>query len=214
VGAAEAHEEHLGQPVLLFAQAGDFEAWLEAHAGTSTGLWVKLAKKGSKIASIDYATALEAALCFGWIDSRKHPLDAQMWLQRFTPRAPRGKWSRINRDRATALIEAGRMRPAGQREVEAAKADGRWDAAYAGQRSADVPADLQSALDADPRAAEFFATLDSANRYAVLYRVQEAKRAETRTRRIENLVAMLHAHETIHPQRAARKATTEKPGGA
>ncbi|WP_034270185.1 YdeI/OmpD-associated family protein [Actinospica robiniae] len=189
-----------------FERAEDFEAWLEANDGSCGGLWVKLAKKGSGIASIDYATALEAALCFGWIDGRKRSLDEDSWLQRFTPRSPRGRWSRINRDKATALIEAGRMRPAGQREVDLAQADGRWDAAYEGQRSAAVPEDLQAAFDADPEAAAFFTTLDSANRYAVLYRVHEAKRAETRARRIEKLVAMLHAHETIHPQRTARKS--------
>lgn len=190
---------------IRFEQAADFEAWLEANGASSTGLWVELAKKGSGLASIDYATALEAALCFGWIDGQKRSLDDACWLQRFTPRTPRGRWSRINRDKASALIEAGRMRPAGQREVDLAKADGRWDAAYEGQRSVAVPEDLQAALDADPEAAAFFATIDSANRYAVLYRVHEAKRAETRARRIEKLVAMLHAHETIHPRRAARK---------
>lgn len=190
-----------------FEQAADFEAWLEANGAAGTGLWLKLAKKGSGIASIDYATALDAALCFGWIDGQKRSFDDACWLQRFSPRSARSRWSRINRDKAVALIEAGRMRPAGQREVDLAKADGRWDAAYEGQRSVEVPEDLQAAFDADPQAAAFFATLDSANRYAVLYRVHEAKRADTRARRIEKLVAMLHAHETIHPQRTARKAT-------
>jgi uncharacterized protein YdeI (YjbR/CyaY-like superfamily) len=191
--------------VILFPRAEDFESWLEANGASSTGLWVKLAKKGSGIESIDYATALEAALCFGWIDGQKCSYDEPFWLQRFSPRTPRGRWSRINRDKASALIEAGRMRPAGQRAVDLARADGRWDAAYEGARAVDVPEDLQAALDADPRAAAFFATLDGANRYAVLYRVHEAKRAETRARRIEKLVAMLRAHETIHPQRGTRK---------
>jgi uncharacterized protein YdeI (YjbR/CyaY-like superfamily) len=139
------------------------------------------------------------ALCYGWIDGQKRPLDEEYWLQRFTPRKARSKWSKINCGKVDALIEAGRMRPAGLREVEAARADGRWDAAYAGQATADVPEDLQRALDADDKAAEFFATLDRGNRYAILYRVQEAKRPETRAKRIEKFVAMLRAHETVHP---------------
>jgi uncharacterized protein YdeI (YjbR/CyaY-like superfamily) len=191
-------------PILLFATAADWEAWLEQQPADSPGLWLKLAKKGCDTPSIDYATALESALCFGWIDGQKRPLDESYWLQRFTPRKPRSRWSKINRDRATALIEAGRMRPPGLREVERAKADGRWEAAYASPSTASVPDDLQAALDADPRAAEFFATLDGANRYAVLYRVQEAKRADTRAKRIEKFVAMLHDHETIHPRREAK----------
>ncbi|MBR7827630.1 YdeI/OmpD-associated family protein [Actinospica sp. MGRD01-02] len=192
------------EPTLIFATAQEWEDWLAAQPADSAGLWLKLAKKGCDTPSIDYATALESALCFGWIDGRKRPLDESFWLQRFTPRTPRSKWSRINRDRATALIEAGRMRPAGLREVERAREDGRWDAAYESQSSAEVPADLQAALDADPQAAAFFATLDRANRYAVLYRVNEAKRADTRAKRIEKFVAMLHAGETIHPRRTAK----------
>ncbi|HTJ66008.1 MAG TPA: YdeI/OmpD-associated family protein [Actinospica sp.] len=191
-------------PTLIFGTAEEWEHWLEQQPADSPGLWLKLAKKGCDTPSIDYATALESALCFGWIDGQKRPLDESFWLQRFTPRKPRSRWSRINRDKATALIEAGRMRPGGLREVERARADGRWDAAYEGQRVAEVPEDLQAALDADPRAAEFFATLDSANRYAVLYRVQEAKRADTRAKRIEKFVAMLHEHETLHPRRNAQ----------
>jgi uncharacterized protein YdeI (YjbR/CyaY-like superfamily) len=202
-------EQYQGIPVIRFARVAEFEAWLEAHGAYSAGLWVKLAKKGSDTPGIDYAAALDAALCFGWIDGQKRPYDEGCWLQRFTPRTPRGKWSRINRDKALALVEAGRMRPAGAREIDRAKADGRWDAAYQGQRTAEVPQDLQAALDADPRAAAFFATLDRANRYAVLYRVNEAKRAETRARRIEKFVAMLHAHETLHPRRAAGKPDPE-----
>lgn len=209
VSEPEPDEEFEGEPVIRFERAADFEAWLEAHGTSSSGLWVKMAKKDAKVASIDYATALDSALCFGWIDARKRSLGEVFWIQRFTPRKPRGRWSRINRDKASALIEAGRMRPAGQLEVDRAKADGRWDAAYEGQRSAEVPDDLRAALDADPRAAEFFATLDSANRYAVLYRVHEAKRPETRAARIEKLVAMLQAHETIHPQRSARKKSSD-----
>lgn len=197
-------EELQGQPILAFATAEDWERWLGAQPSDFAGLWLKLAKKGCDTPSIDYPTALESALCFGWIDGQKRPYDESHWLQRFTPRKARSKWSRINRDKATALIESGRMRPSGLREVELAKADGRWDAAYEGQRSSTVPEDLQAALDADPRAAEFFATLDKANRYAVLYRVNEAKRADTRATRIEKFVAMLHAHETVHPRRATK----------
>jgi uncharacterized protein YdeI (YjbR/CyaY-like superfamily) len=198
-------EELQGLQILAFATADDWERWISAQRPDSPGLWLKLAKKGCDTPSIDYATALESALCFGWIDGQKRPYDESYWLQRFTPRKARSKWSRINRDKATALIESGRMQPAGLREVELAKADGRWDAAYESQSSSTVPDDLQAALDADPRAAEFFATLDKANRYAVLYRVHEAKRADTRAKRIEKFVAMLHAHETIHPRRTTQK---------
>jgi uncharacterized protein YdeI (YjbR/CyaY-like superfamily) len=168
---------------------------------TSTGLWLKLAKKGCPDPSVSYAEALDVALCFGWIDGQKRPVDDQYWLQRFTPRKPRSKWSKINCAKVDALVAAGRMRPAGLREVEQAKADGRWEAAYAGQGTATVPEDLQRALDQDEKAAEFFATLDSGNRYAILYRIQEAKRPETRARRIEKFVAMLRARETVHPVR-------------
>jgi uncharacterized protein YdeI (YjbR/CyaY-like superfamily) len=201
-------EEYQGQPIILFASAEAWEVWLDAQPADSAGLWLKLAKKGCATPSIDYATALESALCFGWIDGQKRPYDESYWLQRFCPRTARSRWSKINRDKATALIESGRMQASGLREVELARQDGRWDAAYASQSVAEVPADLQAALDADPRAAEFFATLDRANRYAVLYRVHEAKRADTRAKRIEKFVAMLHAHETIHP-RAAKSAATK-----
>jgi uncharacterized protein YdeI (YjbR/CyaY-like superfamily) len=204
-------EELQGKQILAFATADDWERWLDAQSPDSPGLWLKLAKKGCDTPSIDYATAVESALCFGWIDGQKRPYDESYWLQRFTPRKARSKWSRINRDKAAALIESGRMQPAGLREVELAKADGRWDAAYESQSSSTVPDDLQAALDADPRAAEFFATLDKANRYAVLYRVHEAKRADTRAKRIEKFVAMLHAHETIHPQK--RPGLTEGHSG-
>lgn len=200
-GAAGAAEEFQGKRVLLFATAADWERWLEGEPADSPGLWVKLAKKGCDTPSIDYATALESALCFGWIDGQKRPLDASFWLQGFTPRKARSRWSRINREKASALIEAGRMRPSGLRQVEAAKADGRWEAAYAAPSAATVPADLRAALDADPEAAAFFAGLDGANRFAILYRVEEAKRATTRAARIEKFVAMLHAHETVHPRK-------------
>ena len=183
---------------MAFASPADWAAWLAEHHEDSGGLWLKIAKKGSGVDSVTYAEAVEVALCHGWIDGQKRALDDAHWLQRFTPRKARSRWSKINRDKATELIERGAMRPAGLREVERAKADGRWDAAYAGARSATVPPDLQAALDVDDRAREFFATLDGANRYAILYRVQDAKRPETRARRIEKYVAMLHEHRKIH----------------
>jgi uncharacterized protein YdeI (YjbR/CyaY-like superfamily) len=186
-------------PTLSFASRDEWRAWLAAEHATSGGVWLKLAKAGSGIASVTYADALEVALCHGWIDGQKGGFDDEFWLQRFTPRKPRSRWSRINRDNATALIEQGEMEPAGLREVDAAKADGRWDAAYEGQRTATVPDDLQRALDANPAAAQYFSTLDSANRYAILYRVQDAKKPETRARRIDKYVAMLAAGEKLHP---------------
>lgn len=185
-------------PVHLFAGPRELEAWLEENAGSSQGVWLKIAKKGAEEPSVTYAEALELALCFGWIDSQKRDFDDRHFLQRFTPRRPRGRWSRINREKAEALIGAGKMRPAGLAEVEAARADGRWEAAYAGQRMAKVPADLQRELDARPAAAEFFASLDSANRYAIVYRLEEAKRPETRGRRLRKFIAMLERGERIH----------------
>ena len=185
-------------PVHLFATRSDLEAWLEDNHGSSPGIWLKIAKKGSGVESVDYAEALELALCFGWIDSQKRGLDESFFLQRFTPRRPRGKWSQINRAKAEELITAGAMRQAGLAEVEAAKADGRWDAAYAGQRTATVPDDLQRELDRNKAASEFFAKLDSANRYAILYRLQEAKKPETRQKRLRKFVAMLERGEKIH----------------
>jgi uncharacterized protein YdeI (YjbR/CyaY-like superfamily) len=185
-------------PILPFAAPAELEAWLEEEGESSAGLWLKIAKKGSGVASVSYAEALEVALCFGWIDSQKRGFDAKHFLQRFTPRRPRGRWSRINREKAEGLIVAGRMRPAGLAEVEAAKADGRWDAAYEGQRTAEVPADLQRELDARPAARKFFANLDSANRYAIVYRLGEAKKQETRERRLRRFVDMLERGEKIH----------------
>jgi uncharacterized protein YdeI (YjbR/CyaY-like superfamily) len=185
-------------PVRLFATPPDLEAWLEENHGGSEGIWLKIAKKGAPEPSVTYAEALELALCFGWIDSQKRGHDERHFLQRFTPRRPRGRWSRINRDKAEALIAAKRMRPTGLAEVDAAKADGRWEAAYEGQRSAKVPDDLQRELDANPAAREFFAGLDGANRYAIIYRLNDAKKPETRERRLGKFVAMLERGEKIH----------------
>ena len=186
--------------VLPFATPEEWEAWLRAHHETVTaGVWIKFARKGSGIPTVTYRDALQVALRFGWIDGQARSHDESWYLQRFTPRRARSIWSKRNRDFATALIEAGEMEPAGLREVERAKADGRWDAAYDAPSTATVPEDLQAALDANPAAAEFFAGLDRQNRYAILHRVQTAKRPETRARRIETFVAMLAAGEKIYP---------------
>jgi uncharacterized protein YdeI (YjbR/CyaY-like superfamily) len=186
-------------PILTFPGPAELEEWLDEHHASAPGLWLKIAKKGRAEPTATYAEAVELALCFGWIDSQRRGLDDEYFLQRFTPRRPRGRWSRINRDKAEELIEAGRMRPPGLAEVEAAKADGRWEAAYEGQRTAKVPPDLQRELDANPAAAKFFEGLDGANRYAILYRLDEAKKAETRERRLRKFVDMLERGEKIHP---------------
>lgn len=185
-------------PIHLFSGPAELEEWLEENHDSSQGVWLKIAKKGAAEPSVTYDEAVELALCFGWIDSQVRRFDDQHYVQRFTPRRPRGRWSRINREKAEAVIAAGRMRPAGLAEVESAKADGRWDAAYEGQRTAKVPPDLERALDANPAAAEFFASLDSANRYAIVYRLDEAKKPETRERRLKKFVAMLERGEKIH----------------
>ena len=185
--------------VLRFRSARAFETWLRKNQAASVGVWLEIAKPGAPEATIRYTEAVEIALCYGWIDGTKKAKDANHWLQRFTPRRPRSMWSKVNRARAEALIAAGRMQAGGQAEIDRAKADGRWDAAYDGARTAAVPADLQAALDAHPAARAFFATLDAANRYSVLWRVQTAKKPETRASRIETLVAMLARGEKIHP---------------
>jgi len=186
-------------PVLAFGSPQSWRDWLAEHHQTSPGLWLKIAKKGAGTPTVSYAEAIDDALCYGWIDGQKGKLDDEHWLQRFTPRKPRGRWSKINREKAERLITEGRMHPAGLREVEAARADGRWDAAYEGQATAAVPPDLARELDLNPVAKEFFATLNSANRYAILYRIQDAKRPQTRADRIAKYVAMLNEHKTIHP---------------
>jgi len=185
-------------PVLELADRDAWAAWLGARHASSPGVWLKIAKKGSDAPSVSYAEALDVALCHGWIDGQKRPLDDRFWLQRFTPRTPRSRWSKRNRTLAERLIANGEMAPAGLREVERARADGRWEAAYDSHATATVPPDLQAALDADAGAAAFFARLDSANRYAILYRIQEARRPETRARRIATFVAMLAEGRRIH----------------
>jgi uncharacterized protein YdeI (YjbR/CyaY-like superfamily) len=182
-----------------FESAAAWEEWLREHHETVPGVWIKFAKKASGVPTVTYLEALHVALRFGWIDGQVRSLDDTFYLQRFTPRRARSIWSKRNRVFATALIEDGRMEPAGLREVERAKADGRWDAAYDAPSTATVPDDLQAALDADPAAAAFFAELNSQNRYAILHRVQTAKKPETRARRIATFVAMLAAGEKLYP---------------
>ncbi len=186
-------------PIVGFASRDGWIAWLDESHADAAGVWLKIPKAGSGEAGVSYAEALEVALCFGWIDGQKRKLDERFWLQRFTPRRPKSIWSRINRDKALALIERGEMRPAGLREVERAQADGRWDAAYEPQSAIAVPDDLRAALDADPAVAAAFAALDSANRYAILHRVHTAKKPETRVRRIASFVDMLAGGGKIHP---------------
>ena len=186
-------------PVILFESEEAWEAWLAENHEASPGVWLRLAKKGSGLDSISYSQALDVALCYGWIDSQKKSYDEQSWLQRFTPRGPKSVWSKINREKVEQLINSGRMKPAGLRAVEAAKQDGRWDAAYDSQRNATVPDDFQAELDKHPEARAFFATLNSANRYAILYRLQTAKKAETRAKRIRQFIEMLEKKETFHP---------------
>ncbi|WP_373308117.1 YdeI/OmpD-associated family protein [Streptomyces humidus] len=185
-------------PVLSFATQEEWEKWLEENHEDVPGIWFQIPKNGSGVDGVDYAHALESALCYGWIDGQKKKQDEQYWLQRFTPRRPGSKWSQVNRTKAAELISSGRMRPAGLREVDKAKADGRWEAAYASQSKATVPDDLQAALDEAPAARDFFATLDSRNRFAILHRVGDAKKPETRAARIEKFVAMLAQGKKLH----------------
>ncbi|HEY7173476.1 MAG TPA: YdeI/OmpD-associated family protein [Micromonosporaceae bacterium] len=192
-----AETESGAETVISFDTVRECEAWFEQHHADHPGFWLKIGKTGGP-RTVSYAEALEVALCHGWIDGQKRGLDDAHWLQRFTPRGRRSKWSRINRDKAEALIASGSMRPAGLREVERARADGRWEAAYASQSNATVPDDLAAALAADPEAAAFFETLSAVNRYAILYRVHDAKRPETRAQRIAKFVAMCHDHQTLH----------------
>lgn len=184
---------------LTFATQKEWESWLAKNGGTSTGIWLRLAKKGARQPTLTYAQALESALCHGWIDGQKQAESEEYWRQRFTRRSVRSIWSKINKEKAEALIEAGRMRPAGMREIERAKHDGRWGMAYTSASNSTVPDDLQVALNANPEAKMFFATLNSRNRYAILFRIQNAKRPETRARKIEEFVEMLRRGETFHP---------------
>jgi uncharacterized protein YdeI (YjbR/CyaY-like superfamily) len=184
--------------VKSFATVAAWHAWLGKNHASSRGIWLTIAKKGATKKTPSYAEAVEVALIWGWIDGQKRPLDRAAWLQKFTPRGPKSIWSQINRDKADALIADGRMEPSGLAEVERAKRDGRWQSAYASQSRATVPPDLAAALKKNPRAARFFETLESRNRYAILFRVQTAKKPETRAARIAKFVAMLERGEKIH----------------
>ncbi|HEY8601122.1 MAG TPA: YdeI/OmpD-associated family protein [Thermomicrobiales bacterium] len=190
-----------GLPILAFPSQAAWEEWLAAQPPTARGLWLKLAKKDTGIATVSQVEAVESALCYGWIDGQGAKFDDAYWLIRFTPRGPQSRWSAINRDRAVKLIESGRMQPGGLREVERARADGRWERAYAPPSTATPPDDLAAALAANLEAQRFFDALDSTNRYAIIYRVGDAKKPETRARRIEQYVAMLTRGETIYPRK-------------
>jgi uncharacterized protein YdeI (YjbR/CyaY-like superfamily) len=184
---------------LPFVSREAWEAFLEERHTTSDGLWLKIAKKNSGIESVTYDHAVEVALCYGWIDGQVRKFDEYYYLQRFTPRRPRSKWSKVNREKVTQLMERGEMKAAGLREVERARADGRWDAAYDSPSTATVPEDLLRELEKNDRAREFFSELDRRNRYAILYQIQDAKRPETRARRIAKYVAMLAEREKLNP---------------
>ena len=186
-------------PIRTFEGKKDWAVWLDKNHSTSSGVWLKLARKASGIQSVTYDEALEVALCYGWIDGQRKSHDETSFLQKFTRRGPRSIWSKINTEKAQRLIESGKMKPAGLKAVESAKQDGRWDAAYASQSKAVPPEDLQAELDRNTKAKAFFATLDSRNRYAILHRIHTAKKAETRAKRIGEFVSMLAKKEKIYP---------------
>ncbi|WP_029583368.1 YdeI family protein [Bradyrhizobium sp. URHD0069] len=189
-------------PVIAFKSHQAWDAWLASQPAESKGLWLKLAKKSSGIASVSKGEAIDTALCHGWIDGQLDSFDDDYWLIRFTPRQATSKWSEKNRLRALQLVELKRMQPGGLNEIERAKRDGRWDAAYAPQSTAQVPDDLRAALAKNKKAKSFFEILDRTNRYAILYRIHDAKKPETRMARIEKFVTMLSAGQTIYPQKA------------
>jgi uncharacterized protein YdeI (YjbR/CyaY-like superfamily) len=193
-------------PVRLFRSRNDWAAWLEKNHRKSDGLWLRLAKKASGVQSVTYAEALEVALCYGWIDGQKNRDTDQTWLQKFCPRSHQSIWSKINRGKALRLIESGIMQPAGLEAVQRAKKDGGWRNAYDSPRRAPVPSDLQAALDANPGAKTFFEGLDRQNRYAVLFRIQTVKKAETRARKIREFIEMLERNERIHESGRAKRS--------
>ncbi len=184
-------------PIQLFPDAAAWEAWLERNHTDPLGMWLKISKKGSGIASVSYDEALDAALCFGWIDGQKKTHDAAHFIQRFTPRRKKSMWSQRNVAKVAVLVEAGRMRPAGQAEIDAAKEDGRWERAYSSSSAIEVPADFQAALDGNRRARAFFEGLGKTKRYPFLFRVTTAKREETRKRNIERFVELLAEGKTL-----------------
>ena len=184
--------------ILAFPNSSAFRKWLTANHRKSPGIWLQIFKKGSETPSLTYAEALDEALCFGWIDGQKQKHDDFAWRQKFTPRRARGGWSKINTRHADRLIAAGRMKPAGQAEIDAAKADGRWQAAYDSPSNATFPEDFLAALAKDKKAHAFFESLNKANRYAIAYRLQTAKKPETRQRRMDQILAMLSRGESFH----------------
>jgi uncharacterized protein YdeI (YjbR/CyaY-like superfamily) len=198
------------EPILAFKTAQDLEAYLAEEPRTSKGFWLKLPKAGAIEATIHKADAIEVALCWGWIDGQLDKFDEQYFLVRMTPRRPGSRWSAKNREAADRLLVQGRLQSPGLAEVEAAKSDGRWEAAYASQGKAEVPEDLAAALASNETALRFFETLDRANRYSIIYRVNDAKRPETRAQRIARFVEMLARGETIHPQRGGQAARGSK----
>jgi uncharacterized protein YdeI (YjbR/CyaY-like superfamily) len=187
-----------GKPILQLASPEEWEAWLDAEHASSDGVWLKFAKKGSGVTTVVYAEALDVALCYGWIDSQVMTFDERFYLQRFTPRRAKSKWSKINVEKIEALTKSGRMKPAGLEQVELAKADGRWDASYPSPANMTEPADLEKALKASPKAAAFYATLNRSNRYAVIYQLEDAKKAETRERRLAKFIGMLERGEKLY----------------
>lgn len=193
--------------IRLFPTQAAWAAWLEKNHRKSAGLWLRLAKKGSELRSVTYAEALEIALCYGWIDGQKRGESDEAWLQRFLPRSERSIWSKINREKALALVAAGRMKAAGRQAIDCATKNGTWDAAYDSPKAAKVPEDFQEALAASPRARGFFEQLDGANRYAVLFRIQTVRKAETRARKVREFIEMLERGERIHEPRKARPKT-------
>ncbi len=186
-----------GLPVILFETEGEWASWLENN-GDEPGLWVQIAKKASGITSISYEQAVEVALCFGWIDGLKKAFDSKTWIQRFTARKPNSKWSKINKEKALKLISAGKMRPSGMAAIEIAKKKGTWDTAYDSLKNAEVPEDLKAEFKKYPEAARFFKTLNSVNRYAIIYRLQIARTPEIREKKLSQLVEMLLRNEKIH----------------
>ena len=193
-------------PSLLFENKNAWSAWLDKHHKTSAGAWLQISKKISKIQTVSHPEALEVALCYGWIDGQRKKSSDEIWLQRFTPRGERSIWSKVNRANALALIEAGRMQAAGIAAIERAKKNGQWDSAYDAVAKATIPDDLAGELHKNHRAKAFFEQLNSQNRYAILFRLQTAKKPETRARRLEKFIAMLARNETIYPQKPKSKS--------
>ena len=197
-GKSSASAANAGRP-LLFEEQEAWISWLRKNHASSSGAWLQIARKSANVRSVTYPQAVDAALCFGWIDGQKKNADEIYWLQRFTPRSKKSIWSKINREKAIRLIALGQMNAAGLREVERAKRDGRWGRAYDSPSGATIPADFQAVLNKLPKAKAFFSALDGRNRYAVLFRIQTAKKAETRAKRIRQFAEMLSRHEKIYP---------------